>query len=41
MMPAANKLLMYFSMALVSGADKEKIQPLGGDVPGRRSIAQS
>lgn len=24
MMPAANKLLMYFSMALVSGADKEK-----------------
>lgn len=41
MMPAASELLMYSSMALVSGADREKSLPLGGDEPGRRSMAQS
>ena len=41
MMPAASELLMYSSIALVSGADREKSLPLGGDKPGRRSMAQS
>lgn len=40
-MPATSELLMYSSMALVSGADREKSLLLGGDEPGRRSIAQS
>ena len=41
MMPAASELLMYSSMTLVSGAEREKSLPLGGDEPGRRSMAQS
>ena len=32
---------MYLSMALVSGVDRENSRPLGGEVPGRRSMAQS
>ena len=39
-MPAASKF-MDLSMALVSGVDKEKSRPLGGEVPGRRSTVQS
>lgn len=41
MMTAANVSLMYFSMALVSGAYRVKIQPLGEEEPGRRLMPQA
>ena len=41
MMPAARELLMYVSIAFLSGADKEKSRPLRGDVPGCKLMAQS
>ena len=39
--PAASESLIYFSMALVSGEDRENNHPLGGEVPGTKSMAQS
>ncbi len=33
--------LIYLSMASLSGPDREYKRPLGGEVPGRRSMAQS
>ena len=39
--PEASESFTYFSIARVSGADKEKRHPLEGVVPGSRSIAQS
>jgi len=41
MMPAAKELFMYVSMDSLSGVGREKRCPLGVDVPGCRSIAQS
>ena len=41
MMPAARDSLRYLSIAAVSGRDSENRHPLGGVVPGWRSIAQS
>ncbi len=32
---------IYLSMASLSGPEREYKQPLGGEVPGRRSMAQS
>ncbi len=40
MNPAARESEIYFSMALTSGAESEYNLPLGGDVPGIRSIAR-
>ncbi len=41
MSPAARESEIYFSMASLSGAESEYNMPLGGDIPGTRSIAQS
>ncbi len=41
MNPLANSSSIYFFMASDSGCDNGKILPLGSDVPGIRSIAQS
>jgi len=41
LMRPATRGLLYFSMDLVSGADSENSLPLGGVVPGSRSMAQS
>lgn len=41
MIPLANSSSIYFFMASDSCCDNGKILPLGGDVPGIKSIAQS
>lgn len=41
MMPAVSESLNVSSMAPVSGADRENRRPLGGVVPGCRSLVQS
>ena len=41
MIPAAKEDRMYSSMACRSGAEREYKRPLGDEVPGRRSMAQS
>ncbi len=41
MRPAFKDSLIYLSMASLSGPDREYKRPLGGEVPGRRSMAQS
>ena len=41
MIPAANESFMYWSIASLLGAEREHMHPLGGDVPGNKSKAQS
>ncbi len=41
MSPAARESEIYFSMASLSGTESEYNLPLGGDIPGTRSMAQS
>ena len=41
MIPAAKESWMYYSIASLSGAEREYRCPLGGNVPGNKSIAQS
>ncbi len=41
MILAARESEIYFTMASLSGAEREYSLPLGGDVPGNKSIAQS
>ncbi len=40
MILATSESEIYFSMASLSGAEREYNLPLGGDVPGNKSIAQ-
>jgi hypothetical protein len=41
MNPAVKESEIYFSIASLSGTESEYNLPLGGDVPGSNSIAQS
>ncbi len=41
MSPAARESEIYFSMASLSGTESEYNLPLGGDIPGTNSMAQS